>query len=87
MIKLKQLLNETDSNIKWIIGYVDTYGKVHYKVIKINDDLDSHNHFWPTIHHNKWRWKPSSPTHLNTYLEKLDDDSIDRIWQIIDKYK
>lgn len=81
MVKLSEIIG-----IKWIVGYVDSYGKVHHKVVKFGDPMDSHNKLWPSIHHNKWRWVPTNPNHLNTYGETLDDDSIDKIWQIIDWY-
>lgn len=89
MIKLKKLIFEMDilSSIKWIIGYIDAYGKLHHRVIRNDDLIDSHNKIWPMVHHNKWRWTPSNSDHINTYGETLDDDSICRIWTIIDKYK
>lgn len=86
MIKLKILLQET-KDIKWILGYVDGYGKIHYKVVKKNDTIDSHNQIWPGPKHGKWRWIASDPKHLNTYGEDLNDDVEDKIWRIIDKHK
>jgi len=85
MINLKELLKYSPA-IKWIVGYVDSYGSVFYKVIYNGDKLDSHNQLWANAHHGKWRWVPSSPKHLNTYNETIDDDSLDRIWNIINKY-
>lgn len=72
--------------MKWIVGYVDAYGCVHARVIGWDESIDSHRQIWPTVHHNKWRWIPDNPTHLNTYGEDLDEDAIDRIWRIIDTY-
>jgi hypothetical protein len=86
MIKLKDLLVE-GSNLKWILGYVDSYGKVHYKVVGKDDSIDSHNQIWPGPKHGKWRWMPGNPSHLNTYGEELSFEDEDRIWKIIDKYK
>lgn len=87
MIKLKDILFESISPIKWIVGIVDNYGRVHHKVVKQDDPLDSHFHLWPTVHHGKWRWMPSRPNALNTYGEPIDDDAVDSIWQIIDQYR
>lgn len=90
-MKLKNLYNEilkeTRLDIKWIVGYVDSYGKIHYKVIYKNDVLDSHNQIWPGPKHGKWRWMPSNPNHINTYGEEIDFDVEDKIWSIIDNYK
>lgn len=86
MIKLKSLLPES-VDIKWIVGYVDACGKVHYKVVRRNDSIDSHNTIWPGPKHGKWRWIPSDPNHLNTYSEELDGDAEDTIWRIIDRFR
>ena len=82
----KSLLPES-VDIKWIVGYVDAYGKVHYKVVRRNDSIDSHNAIWPGPKHGKWRWVPSDPNHLNTYSEELDGDDEDAIWRIIDRFR
>lgn len=86
MIKLKHLFFE-GINLKWILGYVDSYGKVHYKVVGKDDSIDSHNQIWPGPKHGKWRWMPGNKSHLNTYGEELSFEDEDRIWKIIDKYK
>ena len=87
MIKLKNLLKEINSNIKWIIGYIDGYGAVHHKVVKVGDPIDNHNIVWNGVRHNKWRWLPSEPNKINTYGEDLGFESEDKVWQIIDRYK
>ena len=71
--------------IKWIVGYVDSHGAVHYKKVNVGDLIDSHNQIWPGPKQTKWRWIPSFPKHLNTYGNKLDIEDEDRIWKIIDK--
>ena len=71
--------------IKWIVGYVDGYGAIHYKVVKIGDSIDSHNQIWPGPKHSKWRWMPDKPNHLNTYSEELCPDDEDRVWDLITK--
>lgn len=71
--------------IRWIVGYVDSYGKVYHKVVKFGDSMDTHEKMWPTIHYNKWRWVPTNSKHINTYGIAINADSVDRIWQIIDK--
>ena len=91
----KQSLNEENknNNIKWIIGYVDAYGKVHHYVEReetsssINKkETIQHSSVWPTTHHKRWRWNPKMPKHIN--LDSgIDEEEIDRIWQIIDKYR
>jgi hypothetical protein len=73
------------NKIKWILGYVDNYGCIHFKVVKHNDRLDSHNAIWPGPRQNKWRWVPEKSKHLNTYSEPLDFEAEDKIWEIIDK--
>jgi hypothetical protein len=30
---------------------------------------------------------PSKPTQINTYNEQVDEDAIDAIWQLIDRYR
>ena len=47
MVKLSEMVG-----IKWIVGYVDSYGKVYHKVVKLGDPMDTHEKLWPTIHHN-----------------------------------
>lgn len=73
--------------IKWIVGYIDGYGKVHYKVVKSNDPIDSHNLIWPGPKHSKWRWVPSQPNYINKYGEELNPEYEDVIWNVIDKFK
>lgn len=72
-------------NIKWIVGYVDSYGKIHHTVVHRGDNVDSHRQLYPSIHHNKWRWVPEFPKHLNTYNHELDEEVIYNIWNIIEK--
>ena len=86
MIKLKDLLIESMS-FKWIIGYIDSYGKVHYKVIKHNDVKEKHSDFWGIIP-KKWRYWPSNnPNEINSYGADLDDEEIESIWNVIEKFK
>ena len=73
------------NNIKWIVGYVDEYGKINFKVVKMNDKIDNHNQIWPGPKHGKWRWDPTNSNHLNSYGEPLDFDDEERIWKIIDE--
>ena len=73
-------------SIKWIVGYIDSRGAIHHTAVKMNDSVDSHRKLWPTIHHGKWRWLPTCPRDINSYGETLDDESLDRIWEIINKY-
>ena len=80
-------MKSIDKNIIWIIGHVDSYGAIHHHIVYELGIYDSHIQCWPTVHHGKWRWKPSSPNHINTYNEELDPDSVDKIWKIIDFYK
>jgi hypothetical protein len=88
MIKLKSLLmTENLVDIKWIVGYVDNYGHVHYKVVYRNDPKDSHELLWNSPKIGKWRWLPSDPNHLNTYGNDLDFETEDSIWRIVDKYR
>lgn len=65
--------------IKWIVGYIDNYGAIHHKVVKIGDSVDSHNQIWPGPKQVKWRWMPDKPHHLNTYGNDLcfeDEDMV-----------
>ena len=87
MISLKKLLAESTNDLKWIIGYVDGYDKVHYKVVKSSDPIDSHNSVWPGPRALKWRWVPTEPNKINTYGVDFDFEAQDRIWLIIDKFK
>lgn len=74
--------------IKWIIGYIDSYGAIHYNVIRKNDFVDTHEKMWSgAAKMNKWRWQPSDPNHINTYGQSLDVDDADKIWNIVDKYR
>ena len=74
-------------DIKWILGYIDNYGKVHYKVVKKQDTVDNHNGLWPGPKQRKWRWLPEKPNHINAYGDELDVEAQDVIWRIIDRYK
>jgi hypothetical protein len=85
MILLKDILTE-NSQIKWIIGYIDGYDKVHYKVIKHGDKVDNHNMIWNGPRMKKWRWQSDEPLILNTYGNNFDDDDSDKVWTIIDRY-
>ena len=84
---LKNVENEniTYMKIKWIIGYIDAYGAIHYRVVKHGDSLHSHSQIWPGPKHNKWRWLPTEPRHLNTYNEDLPSDGEDAVWALITK--
>lgn len=86
MIKLRNILIES-LNIKWILGYIDSYDKVHFKVVLSGDPVNSHNQIWPGPKQRKWRWIPTAAWDLNTYGDELDPEAEDRIWRIIDKYK
>lgn len=73
--------------IKWIIGYIDSYDAVHFKVIHKKDAFDTHWLVWGgEARHSKWRWNPNFPKHLNKYNEEIDENLEDKIWQIIEKY-
>jgi hypothetical protein len=72
------------TNIKWIVGYIDSYGAIHYKVVKHGDTLDTHLGIWG-VRQRKWRWMPDSPNHINTYGDELELDLEDSIWDIIIK--
>ena len=85
MIKFRQIIESLD--LKWIVGYIDNYGAVHHKAVKIGDSVDSHNQIWPGPRQQKWRWVPSDPHHINTYGNDLDVDDEDKIWRIIDRYR
>ena len=87
MIKLKDLISENILDLKWIVGYVDYTGKVHFKVVKKNDPMDTHNLIWPGPKHGKWRWEPNRPKHINTYNEPLNIEDEYNIWKVIDNYK
>jgi hypothetical protein len=71
-------------HLKWIIGYVDGYDHVHFKVIKSSMDKDQHQHYWE-IAPRKWRWIPLYPNNINTYGVDFDEETLDRIWNIIDE--
>lgn len=73
-------------SIKWIIGYCDAYGKIHYRVV-YNDDLNqTHTSVWPSkvAAHGKWRWRPEKEFTIDTYGEDIDDDIAYGIWDIIE---
>ena len=72
--------------LKWIVGYVDSYGHVEYRLVYEGDVRQKHNDFWPSkiAAHGKFRWEPSRPRHLNTYNDPLDDEYRHRIWDVID---
>ena len=70
--------------IKWIVGYVDSYGAIHHATVNFEDSIDSHNQIWPGPKQRKWRWIPETPNHLNTYGEELDPEEEDKVWQLID---
>lgn len=72
--------------IKWIVGYVDSYGAIHHKVVYVNDTMDSHNQIWTGPKHTKWRWMPNKPYHLNTYGEELCPEDEDAVWNLIEKF-
>ena len=74
-------------NIKWILGYIDSCGAIHHKMVKIGDTVDSHNQIWVGLKHSKWRWMPDKPYHLNTYGIDLEPDDEDRVWNLITKLK
>jgi hypothetical protein len=72
--------------IKWIVGYIDGYDAIHYKVVKIGDTVDSHNQIWPgRTKQTKWRWMPDKPYHLNTYGIDLCPEDEDKVWNLITK--
>lgn len=75
--------------IKYIIGYIDSYGKINHKVVLQGDPIDSHMMVWPgkVAAHGKFRWSPDKPEHLNLYNEPIDDEDEWKIWDLIDKYK
>lgn len=73
-------------SIKWIVGYIDGYDAIHYKVVKIGDTVDSHNQIWPgQTKQTKWRWMPDKPYHLNTYGIDLCPEDEDKVWNLISK--
>jgi len=73
--------------IKYIIGYVDSYDHITYKIVYNGDVMDSHNQIWPNkvAAHGKFRWTPELPNALNTYNEGISDDLCFKIWDVIDK--
>ena len=86
MIKLKDLLLTENTQIKWIVGYIDGYDKVHYKVVKHGDPRDSHNTIWNVPLMKKWRWMPSKPIEINAYGNSFDEEDSERVWNTIDRY-
>lgn len=60
------------NRIKWILGYVDGYGKIHHKAVLFSDPIDNHTTLWGAPLHSKWRWMSSKPSEINTYGEDLD---------------
>ena len=66
---------------------MNSYDAIHYRVIYENSKLQTHFSIWPSFYISKWRWTPEKPTHLNKYDGEIDEESIDKIWQIIDKNK
>lgn len=79
---------EMENTIKYIIGYIDSYGKIHHHIVKQWDRLDSHNLIWPSkvAAHGKFRWDPKNPNKLNTYNEELIFEEEEKIWEIVDRY-
>lgn len=74
-------------DVKWIVGYVDGYGKVHHKIVNQGDERDTHTQIWGYVaRQHKWRWQPEKPLHINTYGEDMDDEYIFKIYDIIYKY-
>jgi len=85
MIKLKEIL---DQRLRWIVGYIDSYGAIHYQLVNKGDFPDTHLGIWGSAAKmNKWRWIPTEPNHLHTYNQPLDPEDEDKIWQIIDRYR
>lgn len=64
--KLRSLDISSDSDIMWlvkfdepycVIGYMDAYGAIHHKLIPRGKESDwTHEHFWPTQTHKRWRF-------------------------------
>lgn len=73
-------------SIKWIIGYVDSHGAVHYHIVHHGDTIDSHVQVWPSkvSAHGKWRWDPKYPGKINTYGEDISDDDFFAIYYKIE---
>lgn len=84
-----KIYRKSSKKIKWIIGFFDSYGHNHYKIIYNGDEKDSHNSIWPgkISAHGKWRWIPSDPSNLNTYNEDLSEEEIDSIWNLVDSFR
>lgn len=76
-----------EKDIKYIIGYFDSYGDLKYHVVKMWDSMDSHLQIWPgrVAAHGKWRWDPKVPNKINTYNEDLDFEEEERVWNLVDK--
>jgi len=72
------------TDIKLIVGYIDSYDSIHHKVVKKGDDIDTHLSIWG-VRQRKWRWMPDLPNHINTYGDELDPDLEDSIWNLIIK--
>jgi len=40
-----------------IIGVIDAYGAIHHQAIdRLNDQSQFHMHYWPDVHHKRWRF-------------------------------
>lgn len=54
-----------------IIGIVDAYGAIHHRVIPNGKDGElTHDHFWPTQTHKRWRFCLSEWNLENSVLSK-----------------
>jgi hypothetical protein len=38
-----------------VIGYVDAYGAIHYKKLRLGDN-NFHGDYWPTVKSKRWRF-------------------------------
>ena len=80
---MKHKLNRRD--YAWVLGYVDAYGAIHSKLIRIGQGLCMHGHFWPGVTHKLWRFNPNGwsfePTRqCETQMDEEDTDRVlDRI--------
>jgi hypothetical protein len=60
---------DLNEKIFYVIGYIDSYGAIHHKALRL-DDPQEHSHYWPTQTHKTWRFVLSQWQLSNSILSK-----------------
>lgn len=68
----------------WVLGYVDSYGAVHYELIKMDNHGCMHGHWWPGQTHKLWRfnvnqWSFEKTRETSVEMDKADMDAVMRV--------